>query len=128
MDAAGADVVSVSTNSRNVSPAQAAATVRAAAESIRSLSPDIVLKKIDSRLKGHVAVESDSVAAIFGRNHLLIVPAAPDVGRYVINGAVEGAELLNPFLSHPCFPEVRSRGTFQTLPPVKPCKKSCGQM
>ena len=124
VDAADADVVSVSTNSRNVSPAQAAATVRSAAESIRSLSPDVVLKKIDSRLKGHVAIESDSVAAIIGRNHLLIVPAAPDVGRYVINGAVEGAGVTQPIPVSPLFsgstfqrdiPDVASREAMQKI-------------
>ena len=94
--AAGADVISVSTNSRNLPPDHADAKVKAAAESILALSPDIVLKKIDSRLKGNVAVECDAVAAVFGRDHLLVVPAAPDVGRYVMNGAVNGAGVAQP--------------------------------
>ncbi len=101
--AAGADVISVSTNSRNMPPDRACAAVKAAAESIRSLSPETVLKKIDSRLKGNVAVECGAVASVFGLSHLLVVPAAPDVGRHVINGAVQGAGVSHPIPLSPMF-------------------------
>ena len=100
---AGADVISVSTNTRNLPPEDAAAIVKAAAEGVRALSPDIVLKKIDSRLKGNVAVECDAVATVFGRDELLVVPAAPDVGRYVIKGAVEGAGVSQSIKVWPLF-------------------------
>ena len=101
--AEGADVISVSTNSRNLPSDHAATKVNAVAQSIRALSPDIVLKKIDSRLKGNVAVECDAVASVFGRDHLLVVPAAPDVGRYVIKGAVEGAGVSQSIEVWPLF-------------------------
>ena len=98
-----ADVISVSTNSRNLPSDHAAAKVSAVAKSMRALAPDIVLKKIDSRLKGNVAVECDAVASVFGRDHLLVVPAAPDVGRYVIKGAVEGAGVSQSIEVWPLF-------------------------
>lgn len=48
---------------------------------------DIVLfKKIDSRLKGHIAAEMDAISY----RHALVAPAIPDFARVVINGAVSG--------------------------------------
>lgn len=46
----------------------------------------ILFKKVDSRLKGHIAAEMD---AIFYRR-ALVAPAIPDFGRIVIGGAVSG--------------------------------------
>lgn len=89
-------VLSVSTNSRHMAPEQAAEVVRRAAEEIRDWLPDIVLKKIDSRLKGNVAQESAAVASVYGLKRLLLSPAAPDIGRYVRNGAVAGVGVEKP--------------------------------
>lgn len=102
-DALRADVISVSTNSRHMSAARATAVVTAAAETIKKLAPDIILKKVDSRLKGRVALESDAVATVFGRGELLIVPAAPDVGRHVVEGFVQGAGVSQPIEVSPLF-------------------------
>lgn len=90
------EVLSVSTNSRHMTPEQAADVARRAAEEIAGWQPDIVLKKIDSRLKGNVAQESAAVASVFGFKRLLVVPAAPDIGRYVRGGAVEGFAIDKP--------------------------------
>jgi uncharacterized protein YgbK (DUF1537 family) len=46
----------------------------------------ILFKKIDSRLKGHIAAEMDAIS--YG--HALVAPAIPDFGRIVIGGAVSG--------------------------------------
>lgn len=46
----------------------------------------ILFKKIDSRLKGHIAAEMDAIS--FRR--ALVVPAIPDFGRIVSGGAVSG--------------------------------------
>jgi D-threonate/D-erythronate kinase len=94
--AADADVISVSTNSRHMAPHLAAENVRIAAEKIRELSPDIVLKKVDSRLKGNVREEADAVADIFGFERMLVAPAAPDIGRFVLQGAIVGAGVEIP--------------------------------
>ncbi len=96
-----ADVISVSTNTRHMAPHLAAEVVRAAAEKIRHHSPDIILKKIDSRLKGNVVEEVDAVASVFGFKRLLVVPAAPDIGRYVSQGAVVGAGVDMPIAVAP---------------------------
>jgi D-threonate/D-erythronate kinase len=122
--AADADVISVSTNSRHMAPRLAAEIVRTAAEKIKEFSPDIVLKKIDSRLKGNVAEESDAVAAVFEFKRLLVVPAAPDIGRYVSLGAVVGAGVDVPIAvasrfsgsAFPCdIPDVLSSDAMTTL-------------
>ncbi|SOC91439.1 Uncharacterized conserved protein YgbK, DUF1537 family [Rhizobium sp. AN5] len=46
----------------------------------------ILFKKIDSRLKGHIAAEMDAVSY----RHALVAPAIPDFGRIVVDGSVSG--------------------------------------
>ena len=46
----------------------------------------ILFKKIDSRLKGHIAAEMDAVSY----RHALVAPAIPDFGRVVTDGALSG--------------------------------------
>lgn len=82
--ATGAQVISVSTGSRDGSTGQA----RVAMDKVVAALPagTRIFKKIDSRLKGHIAAE---LAALdFAR--ALVAPAIPDFGRYVQDGAVTG--------------------------------------
>ena len=51
-----------------------------------------MFKKVDSRLKGHIASELDAVS--FGR--ALVAPAIPTFGRVVRNGNVEGFGVAQP--------------------------------
>nr|WP_236776724.1 four-carbon acid sugar kinase family protein [Agrobacterium tumefaciens] len=46
----------------------------------------ILFKKIDSRLKGHIAAEMDAISY----RHALVAPAIPDFDRVVVDGAVSG--------------------------------------
>ncbi|NTZ91524.1 four-carbon acid sugar kinase family protein [Agrobacterium tumefaciens] len=46
----------------------------------------ILFKKVDSRLKGHIAAEMDAISY----RHALVAPAIPDFGRVVTGGAVSG--------------------------------------
>ena len=59
-------MLSVSTASREGSAAAARAAVAAALDAVGAL-PEIVFKKVDFRLKGHVAAEVAVVAARSGR-------------------------------------------------------------
>lgn len=93
---ADTDVVSVSTNSRQLAAADAASAVREAALKLVPFRPDFVLKKIDSRLKGNIAVESSVVADVFGYQGLLVAPAAPDIGRHVEHGNIVGHGVSEP--------------------------------
>ena len=89
--AAHPDVLGVSTNSRALSEDRAAALAREAAEQLRPWRPELVLKKVDSRLKGNIAGETAAVAGIFGSSRICAAVAVPGEGRLVRNGAVEGS-------------------------------------
>ena len=89
------DVLAVSTASREGSDEGARAAVAAAVTAVGRL-PDILFKKVDSRLKGHVAGEVARFAAAAGRGHALVAPAIPAQGRFVVGGRVTGAGVAVP--------------------------------
>jgi D-threonate/D-erythronate kinase len=101
--ASGAEVVTVSTCSREIAPEAARAAV---AEAVRQLPAGVRLfKKVDSRLKGHIAAE---LAAIpFTR--ALAAPAIPDFGRVVRAGAVSGFGVETPIVVAPLLGEFATR-------------------
>jgi uncharacterized protein YgbK (DUF1537 family) len=94
--ATGCDVVVVNTASRALQEEEAARRVGRAASAFLAVSPEIILKKIDSRLKGHVAAESAALAAIFGHEKIVIAPAIPDQERFTLNGHVVGRGVDQP--------------------------------
>lgn len=88
--ATGAAVVAVSTRSREIAAEAAAGRV---AQVAALLPPGTrVFKKVDSRLKGHVAAELAALAPAA----LLVAPAIPDFGRIVAGGAVAGFGVETP--------------------------------
>lgn len=89
------DVLAVSTASREADAAAARAAVVAALDAVGPLPP-IVFKKIDSRLKGHVAAEVSVLAARSGRRRALVAPAVPLQGRVVAGGRLAGAGVADP--------------------------------
>ena len=89
------DVLSVSTASREGNAAAARDAVGAALDAVGDL-PEIVLKKVDSRLKGHVAAEVAVVAERSGRRRVLVAPAIPAQGRTVTNGRLAGTGVAAP--------------------------------
>ena len=97
--AAGAPVVAVSLGSREVPQVEAAA--RAAAAARQLVGAEWLFKKIDSRLKGHVAAELAAVAAARGGTRVLLCPAIPAMGRVVRGGAVEGFGVAEPIALAP---------------------------
>ncbi|WP_208249480.1 four-carbon acid sugar kinase family protein [Rhizobium sp. T1470] len=92
----GCEVVVVNTASRALPEEEAAGRVSAAAKALLAASPQIVLKKIDSRLKGNVAAESAAIAAIFGHEAIVVAPAIPDQERLTRNGHVVGRGVNEP--------------------------------
>ncbi|HEV8261561.1 MAG TPA: four-carbon acid sugar kinase family protein [Burkholderiales bacterium] len=85
---ARARVVSVNTDSRHLPAAQAATRVR---DIVRRLDPgafDVVVKKIDSTLRGNVVAETLALLEISGRRGAIIAPAFPAQGRTVKNGVI----------------------------------------
>lgn len=91
------DILAVSLNSREISEAamkKRLATVLNAAASLSDWRDAVLFKKIDSRLKGHIAAEIAILAP--HRKHLLICPAIPQLGRIVKDGQVMGAGVDMP--------------------------------
>lgn len=88
--ATGAQVVAVSTRSRDMFPDAAKKAVATVLDSVPSGVR--LFKKIDSRLKGNIALELDA----FPKGPLLVVPALPGFKRYQTDGAIHGFGLEQP--------------------------------
>lgn len=88
------DVVVVSTNTRE-GTAQAAHAVVAKMRPYISGFRGILMKKVDSRLKGHISAEIDALALPRERA-LLVCPAIPKLGRHVEGGNLRGAGVASP--------------------------------
>ena len=92
--AAGAEVVAVSLNSREGTAEEAARRVRAAAGTLAGVP--LLFKKMDSRMKGHVACEVRELALARGMRRVVLCPAIPEFGRLVEAGQVIGHGLAEP--------------------------------
>ncbi|MFV0360721.1 four-carbon acid sugar kinase family protein [Tropicimonas sp.] len=109
--ASGAEVVSVSTGSRDGSEEAARKALHEVRQAIRN-EPAILFKKIDSRLKGHIQAELDTL--LHGYPALLVSPALPALGRLCIDRRVTGAGVETPIpvaerIGRPAtIPEIRS--------------------
>lgn len=99
----GADVVVVNTASREGTAETARDTVTTVSRELAASRPEWALKKVDSRLKGHVAVEVAAMMAAFGRTRALVAPAVPSQGRIVRGGHVVGHGVPNPIAIAPLF-------------------------
>ncbi|MBY3107360.1 four-carbon acid sugar kinase family protein [Rhizobium laguerreae] len=94
--ATGCDVVVINTASRALDEREASERVRSAAAVFRGEKPAVVMKKIDSRLKGNVAAESLALAKAFDRKTILVAPAIPDQERLTYRGCVVGRGINQP--------------------------------
>ncbi len=72
------------TESRHLSPSEAAARVKTAASSAGS--PWLIYKKTDSTLRGNIGPELAALQAIFPDRRIVYVPAYPAMGRTVQRG------------------------------------------
>jgi uncharacterized protein YgbK (DUF1537 family) len=87
-DLAGAEVVSINANSRHLSGEQAARRVRAIVSELIHPDCEILIKKIDSTLRGNVLVETLAMLEASGRAAAVVAPAFPRQGRTLIEGVV----------------------------------------
>lgn len=90
------DVLAVDTRSRALAAPLAAARVEAAWAAAQRLSPRLVMKKIDSRLKGEVAAETAALLAASGRSRAIACPAVIEQGRKVTGGRLRGRGVSLP--------------------------------
>jgi D-threonate/D-erythronate kinase len=88
-------ILAVNTASREGSAAAARAAVAAALDAVGRV-PEIVFKKVDSRLKGHVADEVAVFAERSGRTRALVAPSVPAQGRTVSGGFLTGTGVAAP--------------------------------
>ncbi|WP_319529795.1 four-carbon acid sugar kinase family protein [uncultured Cohaesibacter sp.] len=91
------DVVAVSTGSREIEQQEAVERVRTVLGIIRQSKGGKGLrlfKKVDSRLKGHVAAEIEALRHV-GQD-VLVCPAIPRLGRFVEKGMLCGAGVVTP--------------------------------
>lgn len=93
---ADAEVICINTASREIDAAEAERRVREATKGLLGLAPQVLFKKIDSRLKGHLAVEIAAMVAASGRSLPVVAPAIPDLGRRVVDGRLVGAGVPEP--------------------------------
>src|SRR6476661_8052268 len=85
---AGAEVLAITTESRHLSPAEAARRVADGFAALHPLRPEIVFKKVDSLLRGNVGAEIVAALMATGRRHAIIAPAVPSQNRLVRDGTI----------------------------------------
>ena len=84
----GAVVAAVNTETRALPGEKAYEIVREATAKLAGFSITPLFKKIDSTLRGNIAVEIDAVADETGAEVIVFSPAFPENGRTVINGVL----------------------------------------
>lgn len=97
------DVLAVNTASREVAPEMAAARVVSALAGLHPGSFKTVMKKVDSRLKGNIAAETEAMAQWFDGARLVACPAIPEMGRRVEGGMLVGEGVSVPLNVAGCF-------------------------
>lgn len=93
---AAPDVLAIDTRSRALAAQLAAERIEAAWHAAKPLSPCVVMKKVDSRLKGEVAAETAALLAASGRSSAIACPAVPEQGRTVMGGQLAGRGIDSP--------------------------------
>jgi uncharacterized protein YgbK (DUF1537 family) len=101
-----ADVVALTTESRDLDAAHAAAAVARALASLRDDAGDLpgwIYKKIDSALRGHPRDELFAAMDAADSTHALVAPALPAEGRTTVRGRqhIGGVPLEQSSLGHP---------------------------
>lgn len=82
------DVLSINADTRHLPEEQAVRRVRALMIALVSNDTQILVKKIDSTLRGNVVPESLAMLESSGRRIAAVAPAFPQQGRTVVNGVV----------------------------------------
>jgi uncharacterized protein YgbK (DUF1537 family) len=85
--ASAAQVLAVTTDSRNLGPAEAAKAVGAAVTQLRDAGVTHLYKKIDSTLRGQIRAEVRAAVDAWSPDAIAVVcPAFPELGRTLIDG------------------------------------------
>src|ERR1700754_1344869 len=82
----GADLLVIAADTRSKDVSAAVADMLEITRRIRELDPELVYKKTDSVLRGHVVAELKVHMEVLGFEQALLVPANPALGRVVRGG------------------------------------------
>ncbi len=88
-------VLAVDMASREGTAADAVAGLEALARALPLGAIPSIVKKVDSRLKGHVRAEVEALHRLSGRTRVVAVPAIPGMGRLQIGGILTGYGLAD---------------------------------
>ncbi|MFH5886101.1 four-carbon acid sugar kinase family protein [Halalkalibaculum sp. DA3122] len=102
-----ADVVILDTNTRSKTRERATVTMKRVAKNIKRYEFELIYKKVDSVLRGHVGMELSLLLDNSPGRSVLLVPANPSMGRTISNGIylIDGHPLHQTvFASDPEFP------------------------
>jgi uncharacterized protein YgbK (DUF1537 family) len=84
----GVEVLAISTNTRHCAPPEATARVAETCKRLPIHKAQLLIKKIDSTLRGNVASESRALIDACGRESAIICPAVPAQKRTVVDGTL----------------------------------------
>jgi len=107
-----AQVLAVNTHTRSLPPAQAASQFAEVGRRVLSHHPQWIYKKVDSVLRGHVALEIRALLECTGQSQAMLIPANPGKGRIIQKGQylVNGTLLHQThFAQDPEFPRTTSK-------------------
>jgi uncharacterized protein YgbK (DUF1537 family) len=83
-----AEVVSINADSRHLSEARAAQRIPIVVREFVHPDSEILIKKIDSTLRGNVVIETLAMLEASGRSAAVVAPAFPRQGRTFVDGVV----------------------------------------
>jgi uncharacterized protein YgbK (DUF1537 family) len=91
LEATAADVTVITTGTRRLPPLKAAERVRSALEAAEVTCPQVLVKRVDTTLRGPIGAELAEVLGYWRRRHAgrvaaLAVPAYPAAGRTTVGG------------------------------------------
>ena len=81
-----ADLLIVVTDTRSKSSGEAILDISQITAELMKLQPELIYKKIDSVLRGHIVEELLTQMQILGKSRALVVPANPHLGRIIKDG------------------------------------------
>ena len=81
-----ADLLIIATDTRSMPEEEALKEMEAVTEKLRQIGPDIIFKKVDSVLRGHVMSELKVHLQKLGLTKALLIPSNPAFGRTLTNG------------------------------------------
>ncbi len=83
---AGTDILIVDSESRNVSPNEAAHLIKQSVTELSGTDCNLVYKKVDSTLRGNIGAELSAVFEVYDADCILFVPALPFNHRTTVGG------------------------------------------